>query len=167
MPRQFTPGDFVVYRMQKHSVHPGPRAEDVHPAPQGEDYSYHVDKFWIVAAVRPDGKIVARTRRGKEHLLEPDDPLLRKAKWWERLLFRSRFPRLDGPPLKGDRRFLGSSRFSRDIVAYASLDSGDAAACRGMRGPPKDGYCCVGVRAIRVAAGIIGQVMGEIDPGCG
>jgi len=95
MPQLFKPGDWVVYRMQKHSTRPGPRAEGVQPAPRGEDYSYHVDKFWTVVAVQPDGKVVARTRRGKEHVLEPDDPLLRRANWWERLLWRKRFPRLE------------------------------------------------------------------------
>jgi hypothetical protein len=98
------PGDPVIYRMRKHSTSPGPRAEDVTPAPHGEDYSYHVDKLWTVVAVQPDGRIVARTRRGKEHVLEPDDPSLRKAKWWERLLWRSRFPALDKPPPKSDDR---------------------------------------------------------------
>jgi hypothetical protein len=61
----------------------------------GEDYTYLLDKFWVVTALQSDGKVVVRTRRGKEHVLEPDDPSLRKAKWWERLLWRRRFPTLD------------------------------------------------------------------------
>jgi hypothetical protein len=97
MARQFKPGDLVIYRKPKRSTRPGPRAEDVHPAPYGEDYFYRVDKFWVVVAVRSDGKVVARTRQGKEHVLAPDDPLLRKARWWERILWKSRFPTVDEP----------------------------------------------------------------------
>jgi hypothetical protein len=97
MSRQFSPGDLVIYRKQKHSTHPGPRAEEVRPSPHGEDYSYHVDKFWVVVEILPDRKIVARTRRGKKHVLEPSDLSLRKANWWERIRWRSRFPTLDDP----------------------------------------------------------------------
>jgi hypothetical protein len=104
MTQQFQPGDWVIYRKRKHSSHPGPRAKDVDPAPRGEDYSYHVDKFWTIVAVEPDGKMVARTRRGKEHVLEPDDPSLRKARWWERLLWRSRFLKLDASPPETDQK---------------------------------------------------------------
>jgi hypothetical protein len=102
MVQRFKPGTLAIYRQPKHSTHPGPRAEDVHPAPYGEDYSYYVDKFWVVDGVQPNGKIVVRTRRGKQRVLEPDDPSLRRAKWWERLFWRSRFPQIDGPlPDKG------------------------------------------------------------------
>ncbi len=95
MAREFEPGDPVIYRKSKHSASPGPRAADVQPAPRGEYYAYKVDKFWTVAEVRPDGMIVVRTRRGKEHLLEAGDRALRKARWWERLLYRDRFPELE------------------------------------------------------------------------
>ena len=94
MSRKFKPGDPVAYRVQKHSAHPGPRAKDVYPARYGEDYSYHVVKFWTVVAV-VEGRVVARTRRGKEHVLDVDDPALRRATWWERLLYRGRFGRAD------------------------------------------------------------------------
>lgn len=95
MASRFRPGDRVIYRKSKHSTSPGPRAADVQPAPRGEYYAYNVDKFWTVSEVKPDGTIVVRTRRGKEHLLEPDDRALRKARWWERLLYRDRFPPLE------------------------------------------------------------------------
>jgi hypothetical protein len=96
MPRQFSPGDQVIYRKQKHSTHPGPRATGIHPAPHGEDYSYQVNKFWIVVDAEPDAEVIVRTRRGKEHIIAIDDPALRKARWWERFVFGSRFPTLDG-----------------------------------------------------------------------
>jgi hypothetical protein len=96
MATDFKPGDLVIYRKQKHSVHPGPHARAVCPAPHGDSYSYHVDKFWVVVAVRDGREVVVCTRRGKEHTLAADDPGLRRAHWWERFLFRHRFPTPEG-----------------------------------------------------------------------
>jgi hypothetical protein len=86
------PGDYVIYRKHKYSVHPGPHARAICPAPHGDYYSYYVDKFWTVVSVRPNREVVLCTRRGKRHTLPADDPGLRRAHWWERLLFRQRFP---------------------------------------------------------------------------
>ena len=85
-------GDPVVFTANKHSAHPGPRAEKVQPEPHGEGYSYDVKKFWLITEIRSDGTIAAITRRGKRRLVRRDDPRLRPARWWERLLYRSRFP---------------------------------------------------------------------------
>ncbi len=71
--------------------HPGPRASHVHASPKGEDYSYVVDKFWIVEQVLGDGRLMIRTRRGKHHTISADDPNLRAANWLDRLLWRERF----------------------------------------------------------------------------
>jgi hypothetical protein len=92
MSAQFRPGDVVVYRKQKFSVHPGPHARDVQPAPNGDSYSYAVEKFWRVVAVQPDDTLVVRTRRGKQHTIAAGDPNVRAAHWWEQLLFWHRFP---------------------------------------------------------------------------
>jgi len=94
MAQQLQPGDRVIYRMPKHSACPGRRAKAVRPAPRGENYTYYVEKLRVVAEVRPNGDVVAQTRRGKRHLLEADDPALRLAHWWERLWHGSRFPTL-------------------------------------------------------------------------
>ena len=93
-------GDRVVFIANKHSAHPGPRAEKVQPERHGEGYTYDVKKFWVVTEVRSDGTIAAVTRRGKRRLVHRDDPRLRPARWWERLLYRSRFPQPpdSGPP---------------------------------------------------------------------
>jgi hypothetical protein len=91
---RFKPGDCVIYRKQKFSVHPGRHAKGVSPAPNGDLYSYCVDKFWTVVSVLPSQEIVVGTRRGKRHTLPANDPALRKAHWWERLLLRGRFPTL-------------------------------------------------------------------------
>jgi len=94
MKAHFQPGDCVIYHKQKCSVHPGPHAKGIDPAPHGDYYSYYVDKFWRVIAVQPDRKVVVCTRHGKQRTVAADDPALRRASWWQRLLFRHRFPSL-------------------------------------------------------------------------
>lgn len=90
----FQIGDRVVYTREKHTTKPGPRAKNVFATPHGETYEYQVDKFWVVAEVT-DGRLVLQTRRGKRHVVQNDDPRLRKASFWERLFLRNRFPSLD------------------------------------------------------------------------
>jgi hypothetical protein len=92
MTGHFLPGDVVVYRKQKSSLHPGPHAKDIKPAPHGDLYSYLVEKFWRVVAVQPDHMLIVRTRKGKQHTIPANDPNLRRTHWWERLLFWYRFP---------------------------------------------------------------------------
>lgn len=88
-------GDLIIYRQRKYSTHPGPRAIHVDPAARGEEYSYEVDKFWIVTGFARDGLgIIARTRTGKTHILDPNSPRLRKANWLERVRWRHKFPTL-------------------------------------------------------------------------
>lgn len=87
-------GDFIVYRKQKVSTHPGARAREIHPAEHGDFYDYLVNKYWTVDDVLDDGRIVAKTRRDKRHYLNPEDPNFRKARLTERLRFRDRFPKL-------------------------------------------------------------------------
>ena len=98
MSTRIRPGDVVVYRKQKTSAHPGPRARDVQPATHGDSYAYAVEKFWRVVAVRSDHTLVVRTRKGKQHTVAAGDPNLRRARWWERLLFRHRVPPPPGGP---------------------------------------------------------------------
>jgi hypothetical protein len=97
MAAPFKPGDYVVYRKQKFSVRPGPHAREICPAPNGDLYSYGVVKFWRVVAVQPDHQVVVCTRRGKQLTLSDNDPALRRARWWERLLLWQRFPTLKAP----------------------------------------------------------------------
>lgn len=82
----------VIYAMPKRSRQPGPRARSIHPAPMGDDYAYVVDKFWVVAEMIGDDQVLLKTRRGKTRIVQIEDPLLRKARWWERWRHRSRFP---------------------------------------------------------------------------
>lgn len=92
--REYQVGDPVVYRKTKRSAHPGPRAEMVDAAPRGEDYVYEVDKYWVVAGHTDEGMLILRTRRGKQHIVGPDDPKLRPATFAERLFKGWRFPRI-------------------------------------------------------------------------
>lgn len=97
----YQPGDWVVYRKTKHSVHPGPRASNVSPARHGDGYSYTVDKFWTVREITADGSLLLETRRGKRHVVRPDDPCLRRAGLLHRLLYRSRFEAATPASLSG------------------------------------------------------------------
>lgn len=90
--RRYRPGDLVIYRKTKHAPVPGPRAASITAAPNGDNYSYNVDKFWIVDRIRDNGDLVLRTRRGKTHTRPPDDPNLRHAGLMTRLLNGWRFP---------------------------------------------------------------------------
>jgi len=91
--RSYQRGDTVVFRKTKVSTRPGPRARDIHPSPRGEQYSYHVDKFWVVLE-SSEAQLVVGTRRGKRLVLDPLDPQLRRARWWEHLLWGQKFPTL-------------------------------------------------------------------------
>ena len=90
----YKPGDWVVFRVSKHSRRPGPRARGIHPAPHGDTYRYQVDKFWVVSEVSESGDVIVRTRRGKTHRLAASDHNLRPATWWERWWQSARFPQL-------------------------------------------------------------------------
>ena len=69
-------------------------AYEIHASERGDLYTYLVDKYWTVADIMGDGRIVAVTRTNKHHYLDPDDPNLRKARLTERLRRRDRFPPL-------------------------------------------------------------------------
>ncbi len=91
MHEHWSPGDWAVYRKSKRSSSPGPRAANVVATPKGETYAYVVDKFWIVENVLSDSQVELRTARGKKHVINTDDPNLRKPTWLQRLLWRNRF----------------------------------------------------------------------------
>ena len=92
------PGDWIIYRKQKVSSSPGPRAQQTMPASNGETYHYVVEKYWIVDELLNDGRVRLRTRRGKVHDIAVNDPRLRKARWWERLFLSSRFRAVEASP---------------------------------------------------------------------
>ena len=92
MNEQWKPGDWAVYRKSKQSRSPGPRAAKVVATPKGETYAYVVDKFWVVENVLPDNRLELRTARGKTHLINADDPSLRKPSWRQTEPDRARTP---------------------------------------------------------------------------
>lgn len=95
MLREWKPGDWAIYRKQKTSTTPGPRAANVRPSEKGDEYRYWVDKYWIVESVLESGELQLCTRRGKRNVVSVDDPFLRPPGWWERLLFRRRFTSIE------------------------------------------------------------------------
>ncbi len=94
MQRKHKRGDLLIYKKQKQSRKPGPRAHSVAAAVQNGLFSYVVDKFWIVEEIHEDGTLEVRTPRGKRHKLDPDDPNVRRATWWQRLRHRSLYRKL-------------------------------------------------------------------------
>lgn len=93
--RPFRCGDPVVYLVTKESTDPGPRAHDVRPSRFGETYRYVVPKYWTVASQLANGELLLVTRRGKMRRVNATDFRLRHARWWERLVYGSRFPRIE------------------------------------------------------------------------
>jgi hypothetical protein len=124
MSRHFVVGDRVVYSRQKHSSSPGPRAQEVTPAAHGESYSYLVDKYWRVIAVEPDGILLVRTRRGKQHRVRLDDPRLRRPTIWERLFRADRFPEM----ATSSTEILGVGNSFEGATPQQEADGGDRAA---------------------------------------
>jgi hypothetical protein len=95
--RSFAKGDWVVFRKRKSTTHPGPRAQDIRAAAHGDTYYYSVEKFWIVADVLADGKLLLQTRRGKQHVIDANDPQLRRATLWDRIRYRAHFLQIQVP----------------------------------------------------------------------
>lgn len=84
-------GDWAIYRKQKRSTSPGPRAESMHPDEHGEEYTYIVEKYWVVEEILESGELQLITRRGKRHVVSPDDPRLLKPGIFKRWALGSRF----------------------------------------------------------------------------
>lgn len=84
-------GDWAVYRKSKQGANPGRRAAQVVASRKGENYRYVVDKFWVVDEVLPDGRLRLITARGKVHMIQDDDPNLRRPGFLQKFLWRDRF----------------------------------------------------------------------------
>lgn len=93
--RPFKRGDRVVYCRMKHKTHPSRRARGIHPALHGDNYTYYIEKFWVVSDVLANGRLLLKTPRGKKHVIDANDPKLRYASWIERIRYRQRFLRSD------------------------------------------------------------------------
>ncbi|MCM2372237.1 hypothetical protein [Aporhodopirellula aestuarii] len=119
----YQPGDWVIYRKQKSSTSPGPRAENIHAAPRGNLYRYTVEKFWVIDSVGDDGTLLLRTRRGKRHQVAADDPLLHKARFWERWIHSNRFELIANSPADDNA---GSQSSDADTTPSSSNDATSA-----------------------------------------
>ena len=84
-------GDWAVYRKSKCGANPGRRASQVIASSKGETYGYVVDKFWVVDEVLSDGRLRLITARGKVHMIDADDPNLRRPGMLQKFLWRERF----------------------------------------------------------------------------
>ena len=89
--KRFRKGQVVVFRKEKHSTHPGPRAHNVRPAHRGDMYDYLVDKYWIIVEIEGD-VLVLKTPKGKVHRIPANDPHLHRLRLHERLWLRFRSP---------------------------------------------------------------------------
>jgi hypothetical protein len=101
MSRQLQVGDPVIFTATKRGTHPGPRAKEIYPEPHGDAYIYAIDKYWTVRETNGE-QVVLVTRRGKIHHVDANDPHLHRASWWQRLIYRKRFPKLEGIGADGD-----------------------------------------------------------------
>ena len=90
--RRFRAGAPIIYRAIATSAPLGREAHQVQVASKGEFYYYVTHKYWRVEEVRPDGIIVARSSLMEQYFLRPNDPNLRKASFFERLRYATRFP---------------------------------------------------------------------------
>jgi hypothetical protein len=110
---QWKPGDWAVYRKSKQGANPGRRAAQVIASRKGETYRYVVDKFWIVDDVLSDGRIRLTTARGKVHVIDADDPNLRRPGLFQRFLWRERFIQVEAGRGEADQ----SSRDTRQAMS--------------------------------------------------
>lgn len=92
---RFRPGDQVTYKMTKQSDHPTLRAVNVSPSEKGDDYAYVVEKYWVVRELTDHGTVIVQTRRGKTREIPVEDPRLKRASWWDKLIYRQKFPSLE------------------------------------------------------------------------
>ena len=84
-------GDWAIYRKTKRGVSPGRRAAQIVACEKGESYSYVVDKFWVVESILPGQRLRLMTARGKTHIIDTQDPCLRRPGLLQRILWRERF----------------------------------------------------------------------------
>jgi hypothetical protein len=91
MESRFKVNDWVICTREKYGLSPGKRAKNITPAPHGDLYSYEVDKYWIVREIS-ETELILETRTGKQHVVPLTDRRVRLATWWERWLYKGRFP---------------------------------------------------------------------------
>ena len=112
MESRFKVNDWVICTREKYGLSPGKRAKNISPAPRGDLYSYEVDKYWIVRSVS-DQDLVLETRTGKQHLVPLKDRRIRVASWWERWIYRNRFP-AKTPTMASKQKSFGADHASNN-----------------------------------------------------
>lgn len=92
---KFKKGDWVVYRKQKRGAIPTKRAINIHPFEKGEQYSYQIEKFWVVQDVLPDDKVILCTIKGNKKTVNTKDPGLYKASLLQRFFLRNKYRNIE------------------------------------------------------------------------
>jgi hypothetical protein len=82
----------LVDRRQEISTLPVADAVDLRSSERGEYYYYSLVNYLRVTRLLDDGRIIAVTRDNKRLCLSSNDSQLRKARFIERTIYRSRFP---------------------------------------------------------------------------
>ena len=86
--RKFTRGDFVVY------YEPAPRRPAL-VEPAGGGSAHFTTHYLTVRESSKKGTLVLQAHSGQLIVTHNQNPDLRRARWWERLVHGSRFPRLE------------------------------------------------------------------------
>ena len=115
--RGWKPGDWVIYRLSKRGVAPGPRAHHVSASRKGESYNYIVDKFWVIEAVGAEGELHVRTPGGKPGFCRAKTRIYAE--------------------LAGGTGFFGASVFATRIKSDVSRNRFEKAHNRDRRKPPR------------------------------
>jgi hypothetical protein len=90
--KSLRPGDLIIFSLPGRSTNPGLDAKDVRPERHGEGYLFTIEHFWVVANTH-GAQVAVRTRQGGIRILDTADGRMHVASWWERLIYRRRFPR--------------------------------------------------------------------------
>ncbi|MEX0324965.1 MAG: hypothetical protein AB3N33_02630 [Puniceicoccaceae bacterium] len=88
--KRYALNDWIVYRRQETSNHPGPGAHDIHPSKRGDNYSYTTDELGQIVRINTDGSASVKGPDGSVYHIGANDPHVRKASWLKRRLMRRR-----------------------------------------------------------------------------
>ncbi len=90
--RRFSTGEPVVYEEVQQPTNAQTRQNAQITDSDNSGVVYH---YMRVMESREKGTLVLLTQSGQLHVTHNNNPNLRRASWWERLCYPSRFPRLN------------------------------------------------------------------------
>jgi hypothetical protein len=92
--RKFSRGDCVIFDEVPQTASIESRSGGELDSATGEESAYIVQHYMTVRESSQKGTVVLQTKSGKMHVTLNTNPNLRRARWWERVLYRDRFPQL-------------------------------------------------------------------------